>query len=73
MILLCGIPSESPLALVRGRLGDIGVAYAMFHQRRFDDMDMWFEVDGGEVGGELRIGEAHRDVRWFPYPDNTPP
>jgi glutathione synthase/RimK-type ligase-like ATP-grasp enzyme len=55
MILLCGIASESPLALVRARLEEMGIEHLLFHQRRFDQMRMWFEVDDGEIRGELAI------------------
>jgi len=56
MILLSGIPSESPMELVRSRLDASGQPYVFFHQRRFADMDMQFEVADGLVYGELRIG-----------------
>jgi glutathione synthase/RimK-type ligase-like ATP-grasp enzyme len=61
MILLCGIPSEGPLARVRAELDDLGVPYAIFHQRRFAEMDMGFSISDGGVAGWLRIGRAcHR-------------
>lgn len=56
MILLSGIPSESPMELVKNHLDADGVPYVVFHQRRFADMDMQFEVADGMVYGELRIG-----------------
>ena len=60
MILLCGIPSETPLAMVRDRLDDLGVAYEHFNQRRFAEYRMDWEVAGGAgVRGVLDLG-GHR-------------
>jgi glutathione synthase/RimK-type ligase-like ATP-grasp enzyme len=56
VILLCGIPSERPIALVRDQLEDLGAEYAVFDQRRFAAMDMHFTVRAGCVTGSLRIG-----------------
>lgn len=62
MILLCGIPSEPPLALVQEALDDLGASYVMFNQRQFSIMEMDFEItSGGKVGGTLRVdGDRHR-------------
>ena len=55
MILLCGIPSETPIALVRQRLENRGAPHVMFSQRQFQQMQMCFEVADGEVSGMLAI------------------
>ncbi len=55
MILLAGILSESPLAMVRARLDEIGAPYTLFHQRFFDRMDLDFEIGAGGVAGTLSI------------------
>jgi len=55
MILLCGIPSETPLALVRQRLDDYGIPYVLFSQRKFERMRMCFELSHGELVGQLVI------------------
>jgi hypothetical protein len=55
MILICGIPSEPPLAKVIEALNEIGVPYAVFNQRHFAAMDMTFEIHSGEVSGRLEI------------------
>lgn len=62
MILLCGIPSESPLARVRAALDSIGASYVLLNQRRFAEMAVDFVVRRkGEVTGRLRIGsETYR-------------
>lgn len=65
MILLCGIPSESPIALVRERLEAAHLPYVMFSQRRFAEMDLEFEISGNQVRGFLRIGEATHRLEEF--------
>jgi RimK-like ATP-grasp domain len=65
MILLCGIPSESPLALVRQRLDQRRVPYVCFSQRQFARMTMYFDVIDGEVTGELTIGEERYPLEYF--------
>ena len=57
MILLCGIPSERPLAMVRAELDELEAPYALFNQRRFAEMDMGFSVSDAGVSGWLRIGQ----------------
>jgi hypothetical protein len=60
MILLCGIPSETPLELVRNRLDERSVPYVLFNQRRFADISLEFSIDDGAVTGTLRTGgETH--------------
>ena len=62
MILLCGIPSEPPLALVQEALDESGTPYVFFNQRQFSIMEMDFEIaSGGKVTGTLRSnGHRHR-------------
>jgi len=57
MILICGIPSETPLRMVIDRLKEIGADFVVFNQRKFADCDIWYEVEDGEVRGELRLGK----------------
>ena len=60
-VLLFGIPSERPLALVGRALTDFGIDYVMVSQRRFAETRVRLEVDGDAVGGELVAdGESHR-------------
>jgi hypothetical protein len=56
VILLCGIPTETPLALVRAELDELEAPCAIFNQRRFAEMDMGFSVSDAGVFGWLRIG-----------------
>jgi hypothetical protein len=55
VILLCGIPSEAPLRLVRAELEQLGVPVATFSQRRFADAALWWELAGSAPRGELRL------------------
>jgi len=57
VILLCGIPSETPLRMVTNRLEEMGAEYVFFNQREFADCDIWFEIADCKVRGELRIRE----------------
>ena len=57
MILLCGIPSETPLRLVTDRIESAGARYVMLNQREFSNCDIWFEIDEAGIRGELRIGK----------------
>jgi predicted ATP-grasp superfamily ATP-dependent carboligase len=61
MILLCGIPSESPLALVREQLEQLNIPYVLFNQRRFQDIELAFEIQGGGITGLMLLdGAAYR-------------
>jgi hypothetical protein len=55
MILLCGIPSETPLAMVAEHLDDLDAPYVHFNQRHFAKMELEFEIAGGRSEGVLRI------------------
>ncbi len=56
MILLCGIPSETPLAMVADELGRIGAPYTFFNQRRFAEYRLEYRISGGEVDGSISLG-----------------
>ena len=61
MILLCGIPSEPPLALVAKALEERGAPYLLFNQRQFASAAISFEITGGRAAGSLQIdGAVHR-------------
>ncbi len=55
MILLCGIPSETPLRLVADRLKEAGAEVAFFDQQEFADCDLDLNVIAGSVSGQFRI------------------
>lgn len=58
MILLCGIPSESPLAMVRRELDRLHIPYILFHQRNFASTGMEFEISRGQVTGLLHMNDT---------------
>lgn len=61
VVLLCGIPSETPLAMVRTELVGSGTPHVTFNQRSFAEADMSYELSGGELHGYLRVGQVeHR-------------
>ena len=55
MILLCGIPSESPLALVARELAALDAAFLVLNQRRVREWDIGFEVGADGASGWLRV------------------
>lgn len=57
MLLLCGIPSEPPLQLVRERLDAQGTPYAILDQRRWRDSAIEAEVGAG-VHGTLTVPDG---------------
>ncbi|MDQ1472552.1 MAG: hypothetical protein QOJ99_4032 [Bryobacterales bacterium] len=86
MILLLGIPSESPMRLVRERLEQMGEPFLMFNQRQFATAEISFDISGGSVTGELQFaGRTYRleefrgvytrlmDDRNLPELKNEPP
>jgi glutathione synthase/RimK-type ligase-like ATP-grasp enzyme len=58
MILLCGIPSEPPLAMVAQELERQSVPTIWFNQRRFEQMEIDYHVAGGRVTGVLQVAET---------------
>ena len=55
MILLCGIPSESPIALIRGALDALAAPTVVFNQRDFASVDFEFDVAPRAITGSLEI------------------
>jgi len=53
VIIVCGIPSEPPVAMVTAALDELGLAYAVLHQRRFIETLIDIEVVDGAVRGRL--------------------
>ncbi len=62
MILLGGIPSESPLRMLTAALDAIGAPWRLFNQRRAADCAMWFSVDADGVAGELELCGERLDL-----------
>ncbi len=63
MILLGGIPSERPLALLTEALDTLGAPYRLFNQRRCADGHIELCVDADGVGGTLRLDGETLDLR----------
>jgi len=63
MILLCGIPSESPLARVAAALDADGAAYRVFNQRQCAQCAIELRVAAGGVEGTLRLPDETLDLR----------
>lgn len=59
LVLLCGIPSEAPLALVRARLDELGQRHSVLSQRDFARTDVVVEFRGGRIAGHVTIGGEH--------------
>jgi glutathione synthase/RimK-type ligase-like ATP-grasp enzyme len=57
MILLCGIPSESPLAMVAKALEALGADYRVLNQRKIAALDMAWQIDGAGIAGTLQLEE----------------
>ncbi|MDN3295825.1 glutathione synthase [Streptomyces ficellus] len=53
MIVICGIASEEPIALVTHELERLGFPYLMLHQRDFLDTSLDLEVVGTGIQGRL--------------------
>jgi glutathione synthase/RimK-type ligase-like ATP-grasp enzyme len=60
MILLCGIPSESPLAMVARALDALGADYRVLNQRKVADLDIAWQIDGAGIAGTLRLEDTLR-------------
>src|SRR5919108_1754960 len=65
MILLCGLPSESPLAMVRAELERLGTSYVFFNQHHFDQMQFLFEIAAGSITGYLQINQDRYSLTDF--------
>lgn len=55
MIVLCGIPSEPPLAMVRRRVEEAGDECVILNQREVTDIDVDLHVVAGRVTGQLSV------------------
>ena len=62
MILLGGIPSESPLMRVAEALDQIGAGYRMFNQRHSANCAIRMEIDAKGVGGTLTLDGETLDL-----------
>lgn len=58
MILLCGIPSESPIVMVREQIEKLGLTYVMLNQREFESIKLVYSISGGQITGTLEQGKS---------------
>jgi hypothetical protein len=65
MILLCGIPTETPMALVRDALDGDGTRYVVLNQRKFASMKMSLDIQGGKPSGKLQLNGDSYSVDEF--------
>ena len=65
MILLCGIPTETPMALVRNALDSNGKRYVVLNQRKFASMKMSLDIQGGKPSGKLQLNGDSYSVDEF--------
>ena len=62
MILLCGIRSEPPLAMVAKALAKLEIPCRMVHQRDVAGYRIQWRIDAGEVTGTLALGDEEIDL-----------
>jgi glutathione synthase/RimK-type ligase-like ATP-grasp enzyme len=65
MILLCGVPSETPLAMVREQLDALHVPYVMLNQRCFSSAALDFEISRCSVTGQLWLAQRSYPLEEF--------
>jgi hypothetical protein len=65
MIFLCGIPSEPSLGLVIERLTELGAPHVVFNQRKFENLEIEFEITNGRVGGRMSFENRGYDLDSF--------
>jgi hypothetical protein len=56
LILLCGVPSERPLEVLRLRLDQLKAKYLFFNQHNFAQCDIELEIRRGRAGGRFKVG-----------------
>jgi hypothetical protein len=65
MILVCGIPSEPPIARVLDELDRLRAPTVVFNQREFETCRLAWAVEGGRVSGWLVIDGRSFDLESF--------
>lgn len=62
MILVCGVPSEQPIKMVRNALDELRLPYLVFNQRRFAETHFAYEITNRRIQGSLAIGNLVVDL-----------
>jgi hypothetical protein len=65
VILLCGMPSERPVALAVAAAREAGAPHLVLDQRRLDDWSLRVELDGDLLSGALSGPEGSWDIAEF--------
>jgi hypothetical protein len=65
MILVCGIPSEPPIAKVIDELDRLRAPTVVFNQRQFETCRLAWAVEGGRVSGWLVVDGRSYDLESF--------
>ena len=65
MILLCGIPSEGPIARVNQALVELGAHSVVFSQRQFAEAELEWRFVGKQAAGYLHLCGCSYDLRDF--------
>ena len=63
MILLAGIPSETPLALVAQELSKLSIPFVIFNQRDFENTSINFEISDGRISGQISFSGSTYDLQ----------
>ena len=58
MILLAGIPSEPPLAMLKERLSEFGAPVLVLNQREVAAAQICWTTSAGKLDGQLWVGDT---------------
>lgn len=62
MVLLCGLPTETPFDLLADALEEKGVQFEIFSPRAMDNFYLYYEIRNGKTYGELACKEISIDL-----------
>ncbi|GAA4271591.1 hypothetical protein U6A24_13475 [Aquimarina gracilis] len=62
MILICGIPTETPVALLIQQLENNKLPYLLFNQRDFISTNMVYKIVNGKIQGTIRLNDSTVDL-----------
>ncbi|WP_373056546.1 RimK family alpha-L-glutamate ligase [Zunongwangia sp. H14] len=65
MVLVCGIPSEKPVALLVQRLKEQNIPHVIFNQRNFENIEFHFQISEGKITGSLGLENKPYDLQKF--------
>ncbi len=58
MILICGIPTETPVALLIQQLEERKLPYLLFNQRNFASTNIFYEIINGKIQGYIELNDV---------------